>query len=126
MREKPRHRFRFGLISLFALIAAIGVVACFWNPLVQPDKSNLGKIKIGMTEADVAELVGEPDGAETVRGVLIQWYHVADRDGWVISFKDGLVNFTGSPRETQANDLRGPINVHYHESVKTLPFYPLE
>jgi hypothetical protein len=126
MDEKPCRRFRFGLIGLFALVAAIGVLACFWNPLVQPDRSNLGKVKLGMTEADVAELVGEPDGAETIKGVLIQWYHVADRDGWVISFKDGLVNFAGSPRETQPSELRGPIKVHYRESVKTLPLYPIE
>jgi hypothetical protein len=124
--ELPRRRFRFGLISLFLLVAAVGVLACFWNPLVQPDKSNLGKIKTGMTEADVAALVGEPDSAETVKGVLIQWYQVADRDGWVISFKDGLVNFTGSPRATQPSELRGPINVRYHESVKTLSLYPIE
>jgi hypothetical protein len=59
----------------------------------------------------VAELVGEPDGVETVKGVLIQWYYVANRDGWIISFKDGLVNYTGSGRETQSSELRGPISI---------------
>jgi hypothetical protein len=113
MDEKPRRsRFRFGILALFALIAALGILATLWNPLVRPDRSNLGRIKLGMTEADVAELVGEPDGVETVKGILIQWYRVQDPDGWVVSFKDGLVNFTGSPRESQPSELRGPIVIH--------------
>jgi hypothetical protein len=65
MDEKPRRRFRFGLISLFVLIAAVGVVACFWNPFPKPkkpNKLNVYLIEEGMTEAEVKALVGQPDG----------------------------------------------------------------
>jgi heat shock protein HslJ len=37
MYEKPRRRwFRFGLLALFALIAAAGVLASLWNPFSKP------------------------------------------------------------------------------------------
>jgi hypothetical protein len=67
-----------------------------------------------MTEADVAELVGEPDGAETVKHLLIHSYHIADPDRWVITFKDGLVIFSGSPREPDPNsatEFQGPVEI---------------
>jgi hypothetical protein len=57
MDEKPRRRwFRFRLISLFALVA-VGPI--FWNPFPKLSKSNIHRIKFGMTEAEVADLVGK-------------------------------------------------------------------
>ena len=73
MDEKPR-RFRFGLIALFALIAAVGVLACFWNPFHKPNISNFGLIEVGMTEGHVRELVGKPDRAVIRDGLLIHGY----------------------------------------------------
>jgi hypothetical protein len=62
MTDQPRRRrCRFGLISLFVLVAVVGILACFWNPFPEPRKSNINRIKFGMTEADVAKLVGKPD-----------------------------------------------------------------
>jgi hypothetical protein len=46
MDEKPR-RFRFRLIALFALIAALGVLATLWNPFPKPSRSNFGQINFG-------------------------------------------------------------------------------
>jgi len=64
MDENQRRRqFRFGLVSLFALVAAIGVLACFWNPIPNPSRNNFHLIKHGMTIADVTTLVGPPDTA---------------------------------------------------------------
>jgi hypothetical protein len=61
MNDKPR-RFRFGLIALFALVAALGVLACFWNPFKQPpSRAHLRLIENGMTIAQVTSIVGPPD-----------------------------------------------------------------
>jgi hypothetical protein len=92
MNEKPR-RFRFGLITLFALIAAAGVLACFWNPFPKPSQSNLSLIEVGMTVDEVAELVGEPDKAETdnANGRLAQVYWMTRGEAWIVVFVNGKV-----------------------------------
>jgi hypothetical protein len=46
MDEKPRRHYRFGLISLFVLIAVVGALACFWNPFPMPSKSNFSNGKL--------------------------------------------------------------------------------
>jgi hypothetical protein len=93
MDEKPsRRRFRFGLLALFALLAAAGVVATLWNPFPKPSKTKLSSIEIGMTEADVARLVGNPDEAVTdSAGRLLHVYSFAYGEGWIVAFVDGKV-----------------------------------
>jgi hypothetical protein len=94
MDEKHvRQRFSFGLTSLFALAAAVGLLACFWNPLPNPSRSNLGLIEVGMTVAEVEELVGNPDDGtiDLARGRLIYGYQVINGEKWFIVFDDGKV-----------------------------------
>jgi hypothetical protein len=93
MDEKPRHRFRFGLISLFALIAAVGILACFWNPFHKPSTANFGLIEVGMTVAEVEDLVGEPHTGtiDTAREWLFYGYQVNSGEEWFILFVNGQV-----------------------------------
>jgi hypothetical protein len=91
MDEKPR-RFRFGLIALFALIAAAGVLVSLWNPLVQPTSApSLSDVKIGMTETEVAELVGKPDEVDTYADMTNTRYHLTAEDFWMVTYKNGRV-----------------------------------
>jgi hypothetical protein len=93
MDEKPRRRwFRFRLISLFTLVAAVGVLACFWSPFPKPSKSNLVLISVGMTESEVAGLIGNPDTITTDDGRLIHRYLVRGYgEEWMIVYADGKV-----------------------------------
>jgi hypothetical protein len=96
MDEKPQRRwFCFGLPGLFALIAAFAVVASLWNPLVQPTgRSNLERVRKGMTEAEVAKLVGDPDVVEDFRRVITTRYQLTAEDVWLVVYKDGVVSQT--------------------------------
>jgi hypothetical protein len=89
MDEKPRRPFRFGLISLFALVALVGVLACIWNPFPKPSKSNINRIKFGMTEAEVAKLVGKPDRVD-VNDPCHHKYRLGDQVRHVV-FENGEV-----------------------------------
>src|SRR5688500_7284916 len=93
MGDQPRHRrFRFGLLSLFVLVAAVGVLACFWNPFAQPASgSNFERVKLGMTETEVTELIGKPDEVETFRDLTQTRYQLTAEDVWVVAYKDGQV-----------------------------------
>ncbi len=101
MDEVPRQPwFRFGLAGLFALVAACAVLVSLWNPLVEPRSApSLNDIKRGMTEAEVAELVGKPDTVETYDGVTITRFQLADGD-WIVGYKDGRVYNSFLHRET--------------------------
>jgi hypothetical protein len=93
MHEKPR-RFRFGLISLFALIAAVGVAASIWNPLAKPTRSNIRQVRFGMPQRDVAELIGLPDLTRvpvTENVPSIHTYGISAAEYWDIAFLDGRV-----------------------------------
>jgi hypothetical protein len=92
MYFKPR-RFRFGLIALFVLIAAVGVFVSLWNPFPQPSRTNVDKIELGMTEDDVAELIGKPDKVVTNNedGRMAHLYDLGNGEAWVVFFKDGRV-----------------------------------
>jgi hypothetical protein len=99
MDEKPhRRRFRFGLISLFVLVVAVGILAKLWNPF-RPKRENLHLVKPGMTVAEVAALVGSPDKAHSHNdaatgriGVLITHvFQVNPNEAWLVQFIDGQV-----------------------------------
>jgi hypothetical protein len=92
MDEKPR-RFRFGLLAIFTLIAAAGVVASFWNPFDRPPSlNNIPLVKTGMTIDEVAELVGEPDYVGTLNATLVHLYETSDtHQQWLIGFVNGKV-----------------------------------
>jgi hypothetical protein len=101
MHEKPG-RFRFGLISLLALVAVAGVVAILWNPFDRgPSISNIPLVKTGMTIDEVAELVGEPNYIGTLNGFRIHLYQDDHNQQWLIGFNSGKVSASehvnGSP-----------------------------
>jgi hypothetical protein len=95
MDEKPyRRRFRFGLICAFVLVAAVGVLACFWNPFHKPNISNLSLIQVGMTEAQVARLLGEPDSVQATSGGMTHVYHTENGEPWLIDYENDRVLFS--------------------------------
>jgi hypothetical protein len=94
MDEKPRRRRwpQFGLVAIFVLLAAAAVVFKFWNPFPQPSRTKFGQIEIGMTEAEVAELVGDPDDVETgPDGRIIHAYTLARDEEWLVIYDKGRV-----------------------------------
>jgi hypothetical protein len=92
MNDQPRRRFRFGLISLLALVAVVGVVACFWNPFPNSSRSNFDKIEAGMTIAEVATLVGPPDRIrEDESRILRHIYHLKG-PAVIVYYYDGVVH----------------------------------
>ena len=100
MDDQPRRRrFRFGLISPFALIAAVGVLACFWNPFPKSSLSNRDLIKVGMVEADVLALIGQPDRIEiekdTADARAAHVYEMAPSEFWIVVYADGRVQGCG-------------------------------
>jgi hypothetical protein len=96
MDQKPQRRFRFGLIALFALIAAVGVLVSLWNPFPKPSRSNFGLIEEGMTEADVAVLVGKPDRVEKDNLRLAHLYELGVGEAWLVFYQDGRVLHCGN------------------------------
>jgi hypothetical protein len=92
MYFKP-HRFRFGLMALFAVIAAVGVLVSLWNPFPKPSRTNVDKIELGMTEDDVAELIGQPDRVVTNNedGRVAYVYDLGNGEAWLVVFEDGRV-----------------------------------
>jgi len=89
MNEKPR-RFRFGLIGLFAVVAAVGVLVNLWNPFPKPSKSNINQIRFGMTETEVAQLVGKPDRVD-VNDPCHHKYRLANDEERHVVFENGTV-----------------------------------
>jgi hypothetical protein len=90
--HENRWQFRFGLVALFALVAAIGVLASIWNPFIQPSSTpSLSDVKIGMSGAEVSELIGKPDTVEEILGVTITRYQVTGDEVWMVAYKDGRV-----------------------------------
>jgi hypothetical protein len=104
MYEKPS-RFRFGLISLFPLIAAAGVVACFWNPFDRQSAggSNFELVKLGMTETEVTELIGKPDEVDTYADMTNTRYHPTAENFWIVTYKDGRVYQSLPHRKSSAS-----------------------
>src|SRR5687767_1753393 len=92
MYVKP-HRFSFGLIALFVLIVAVGVLVSLWNPFPKPSRTNCDKIELGMTEDDLAELVRQPDEVVTdnTSGRSAHAYFLGNGEFWLILFEDGRV-----------------------------------
>jgi hypothetical protein len=97
MDEKQR-RFRFGLISLFALVAAVGVLAFFWNPFPKPNKSNIEQVELGMSERDVAKLIGPADSTSTAMqrphdesAPTVHTYLISAKEQWDNFFVKGCV-----------------------------------
>ena len=91
MAEKSS-RIRFGLIALFALIVALGVLMSLWNPFPPPSRSNFGQIEVGMIEAEVAELVGAPDQVLKVANArLAHVYQLNEGEGCFVLYADGRV-----------------------------------
>jgi hypothetical protein len=88
-----RFRFRFGLHGLFALIAAVAVLASLWNPLIQPrTRSNLQRVRRGMTQAEVVKLVGDPDTVNVFRGVMSTRYQLTAEETWIVSYIEERVH----------------------------------
>jgi len=85
-------------MALFALIAALAVLVSLWNPFPKPSRTNVYKIKLGMTKDDVAELVGQPGRVvDKANGVLAHAYDLGNGEAFGIFYKDGRVTGGGRP-----------------------------
>jgi hypothetical protein len=96
--EKPRRRFRFGLLTLFGLITLFGLLVSLWNPLVPrpivASRTNLKLLEPGMTIGEVVGLVGEPDieawdGPSSTSGIHI--YRLKGDGECTVEFVNGSV-----------------------------------
>jgi hypothetical protein len=81
------------LVALFVLLTAAGAVFSVWNPFPKPSKSNFGLIEVGMTEEDVAELVGKPDQSAMnhAEGWLAHSYELESGEHGAIVYVNGKV-----------------------------------